>query len=71
MVDVLDETRRLAIAFMRKPPTEREHIAQTLGVGDDLPERHPAASLVILQRISERGLVDDLRRAVYGRSAER
>lgn len=53
--------RDLARAFMEQPPEQREAIAQRLGLGQDLPARHPAASYVILDRIREARRHDELR----------
>lgn len=56
--------RDLARAFMEQTPAQREAIARRLGIGDDLPIHHPAASYVILDRIREASRHDELRDAL-------
>lgn len=63
------ELRALVMAFLQKPPTGRQAIADRLGVGHDLPERSDEAARLILTRIRERGLVDELRADLFGSSA--
>jgi hypothetical protein len=52
--------RRLAVAFMRRTPTDRLHIAERLGVHEDLPERSDKFSVEILTRVRTTGQISAL-----------
>lgn len=58
------EKGTLAEMFMRLAPTVREDIADGLGIGHGLPNRHPDAAYEILRRVRKKGLIVALRAAV-------